>query len=94
MLYRFVVQKHLHGFVHDTGGEASGGGAGAEGDSQRRGNLDIVGLQFDGKQRERKLAPAASAQVSRLIPSAFPRLQLSLALVAVILSSDRERFCA
>eukprot|EP00903_Cladosiphon_okamuranus_P010788 g10194.t1 len=63
---RFVIQKHLHGFVQDNGGETPGSRAGAEGDSQRRGNLDIVGLQFDGKQRERKLSPAASAHLGRL----------------------------
>ena len=60
---RFVVQKHLHGFVQD-GGAGSGD---TPGDAHRRGNLDIVGLQFDRTQRERKLSPAASAQVSTLV---------------------------
>lgn len=58
---RFIVQKHLHGFVQDDGGGDTPGGL--VGDAQRRGNLDIVGLQFDGTQGERKLSPKASAQV-------------------------------
>ncbi|CAM9423223.1 unnamed protein product [Scytosiphon promiscuus] len=59
---RFVVQKHLHGFVQDGGGDAHG----EAGESQRRGNLDIVGLQFDEKQRGRQLPPGAFAQLGRL----------------------------
>lgn len=57
---RFVVEKHLHGFVQDGGSETPGPG----GKAQHRGNLDIVGLQFDGKQRGRQLSPGASAQAS------------------------------
>ncbi|CAM9287375.1 unnamed protein product [Ectocarpus sp. 12 AP-2014] len=57
---RFVVEKHLHGFVQDGGSETQGTG----GEAQHRGNLDIVGLQFDGKHRGRQLSPGASAQAS------------------------------
>lgn len=62
---RFVVHKHLHGFVQDTDG---GSMPGAGGDTQRRGHLDIVGLQFDGKQSGRQLPPAVLAQVKALFP--------------------------
>ena len=59
-LPRFVVHKHLHGFVQDTDG---GSMPGAGGDTQRRGHLDIVGLQFDGKQSGRQLPPGVIAKV-------------------------------
>lgn len=63
---RFVVQKHLHGFVQDVNSDSkpsSGGGP------QLRGNLDIVGLQFSGKQRGRQLSAAAIAQARKLFES-------------------------
>ncbi|CAN0155383.1 unnamed protein product, partial [Laminaria digitata] len=60
---RFVVHKHLHGFVQDTDG---GSMPGAGGDTPRRGHLDIVGLQFDGKQSGRQLPPGVIAQLGRL----------------------------
>lgn len=63
-LYRFVVHKHLHGFVQD---DDSAGKLGAGNEAQRRGNLDIVGLQFDGKQRGRQLPPGAVAQARTLM---------------------------
>lgn len=59
-MVRFVVHKHLHGFVQDN---ESGSMPGAGGDAQRRGHLDIVGLQFDGKHSGRQLPPGAIAQV-------------------------------
>lgn len=56
---RFVVHKHLHGLVVDEDGDDI---SGAGGEAQRRGNLDVVGLQFEGKQRGRQLSAEALAQ--------------------------------
>lgn len=89
---RFVVQKHLHGIVKDNGGDTPGA-AGME--SQRRGNLDIVGLQFDGNQRGRQLPPGTSAQVSlvacpHLLPSCRSKFRFlrKLDLPALFSSSN------
>ena len=48
--------------MQDTDG---GSMPGTGGDIQRRGHLDIVGLQFDGKQSGRQLPPGVIAQVKR-----------------------------
>lgn len=62
------MHKHLHGFVHDEERDNSGAWAGSEKNKHKlggnmMGNLDIVGLQFDGDQRRKQLAPAALDQV-------------------------------
>lgn len=63
---RFVVHKHLHGFVRDEDVNDMGVDANASQKQRekqiRRGNLDIVGLQFDENQRGRQLPPTVLAQ--------------------------------